>query len=346
MSKQKKIIDTYLSGKYDSAVNEDFVHWLDSPFDADLKQEAFKSAWEEICSAQNEVPSQETDNAFEQLRSTLASRATGYSSRSAASKAYRRKKFIHAFRSAALVALPLVASAITYVLLNISKAPEERVAVNWEEVYCPYGRTMTIDLADGSRIKLNAGSRLVYPDTFTGMQQERKVFLSGEAYAEIAKDPERKFIVSANDLDIVVHGTSFNVRSYPEDSEVEVMLVEGAIDLKTKSLKNNRNISLSPGDLVRVDHKSGNIRVENVPTDAFRADSRLTFVNRRLGDITSQLERVFDVHIIIESHNLEDQRYLASFVNGESLDEILRLLRRTGHLKYEYGNDKNTIYLK
>lgn len=332
MTKQKQIIDSYLSGNYDSDISRDFANWLDSPVDCDLKQEAMQEAWNNIHAEKDSS----TSEAFKNLQARLATQGLQTKSRG-----FSRARWIHTLRTAAIIVLPIVAAALTYVLTSsIFKANVKPVA-QWEEVYCPYGQTKTVDLPDGSRISLNAGSRLVYPTAFT--EQTRKVFLSGEAYADIAKDPERKFIVSANDLDIIVHGTSFNVRTYPEDSEIEVMLVSGSIDMMTKTLEHNRTVSMTPGDLVRLDHMSGAINVENVPVESFRRDSRLTFVNCRLKDIATQLERVFNTRIVIENHSLEDQRFLASFVNGESLDDILNLLKQTSGLKYK--KQYSTIYI-
>jgi ferric-dicitrate binding protein FerR (iron transport regulator) len=165
----------------------------------------------------------------------------------------------------------------------------------------------------------------------------RRVYLSGEAYADIAKDQMRRFIVSADQIDVVVHGTRFNIRSYESNSEVELLLLEGSIDMQTKSLKENRVVRMYPGNLVKLDKLSGRIICDNIPSDMFDDDPaarNLTFVNSRLGDIASQLERLFDVRIVIDQASLADERYYSAFVNNESLDRILSTLEQNGTMSY------------
>ena len=95
-----------------------------------------------------------------------------------------------------------------------------------------------MELADGTRVWLNAESRLRYPVAFTG--KERKVEMEGEVYFEVAKNKEKPFIVTVNGVDIRVLGTSFNVSAYQE--EVVATLVEGKVQLK----KGNEQVILSP----------------------------------------------------------------------------------------------------
>ena len=85
------------------------------------------------------------------------------------------------------------------------------------------GNTLRVVLPDGSEVVINSGSKLIYPDRFG--PDRRQVFLAGEGYATIAKDPGRPFVMSAGEVDVRVLGTKFNLKSYAEDSEVEVTLV-------------------------------------------------------------------------------------------------------------------------
>jgi ferric-dicitrate binding protein FerR (iron transport regulator) len=207
--------------------------------------------------------------------------------------------------------------------------------VEWHEVYVGAGEEQTVALSDGSSLSLAPGSRLIYPSSFE--DDVRKVYLSGEAYADIAKDEYRRFVVSTEQVDVVVHGTRFNVRSYDSNSEVELMLFEGSVDMQTKSLKQNRTVAMRPGDFIKLDKRSGRITYESVKSDMFGESSgaqRLTFINSRLGDISMQLERLFDVRIIIDQADLAEERYYSAFVNNESLDRILSTLKQNGKMSY------------
>jgi len=94
----------------------------------------------------------------------------------------------------------------------------------------PYGQKLTIQLSDGSKVKLNAGSRLIYPEAFDG--DKREVTLVGEAFFEVQKDPEKPFIIKSGEVKTTVLGTSFNIKAYEADDKVEVALVSGKVALE------------------------------------------------------------------------------------------------------------------
>lgn len=101
--------------------------------------------------------------------------------------------------------------------------------VDYEEVYVPKGERIQMMFQDGTRAYLNSDTRLKFPKKF-GLS-ERKVFVSGEAYFVVTKNPRRPFIVNIDDMSIKVLGTSFNVHAYPEENDVTVFLDEGKIAL-------------------------------------------------------------------------------------------------------------------
>ena len=148
-------------------------------------------------------------------------------------------------------------------------------------------------------------------------------------------------------MDVVVHGTKFNVRSYDANSEVELMLLEGSVDMQTKSLKQNRKVAMRPGDLIKLDKRSGRITYESLSCDLNSQSSaaqRMTFVNSRLSDISLQLERLFDVQIVIDQAELAEERYYSAFVNNESLDRILSTLKQNGKMGYYWKNGVIHLY--
>ena len=108
-----------------------------------------------------------------------------------------------------------------------SEKQDER-AMN--QLNVPFGKTSVVLLADGSKVQLNAGSRLVYPENFTG--DKREVFLSGEAFFEIQKDSNHPFIVATTDINIEVKGTKFNLSAYASDACYETVLAEGKVRIR------------------------------------------------------------------------------------------------------------------
>lgn len=331
MSRIRQIIERYLGENQPEGVRREFSEWFESPNDRQEKDEALEEYWESL---RPRLSLEGSDKAYADTKERIRRRNF--------SKSARHAPWQRILRVAAVFALPIAACALTYAF--ITSNTEKPV---WLEASASYGQTRSVELADGSRITINSGSRLIYPSEFS--DDERRIFLYGEAYADIASDPEREFILSANDIDILVHGTSFNVRSYADDSEVEVALLEGSIDLHTKNLENNCNIRVMPGELVKLDKRSGELSTVRFPQGAFSPGlegNNLTFINSRLFDIASQLERTFDVHIVIDDAELGNERYYSAFVNNESLEQILSALQLNGNMYYKRHNDTIHFYKK
>ena len=114
------------------------------------------------------------------------------------------------------------------------------------QVIIPFGKRSNISLSDGTKVWLNAGSKLIFPQKFSG--KNRKVYLKGEAYFEVFKDKEIPFIVSADNMNVTVHGTEFNMRNNDFENDLEVVLVVGAVSLRENSSINilDKEVKLTP----------------------------------------------------------------------------------------------------
>ena len=260
------------------------------------------------------------------------SSSQGYSLFKARMKEYdkkcRRKRFFGVFkgmeRIAAILLIPV--SVFTYFAGGRSSD------VEWIEANTSSGQKIEILLPDGSSMTLGPSSKLIYPSSFEG--DERKVFLMGAAYADVESDVRKPFIVSVGDLDIKVLGTEFQVNSYEMDSEVEVALVDGSVRLVHKP--DNREVMMRAGDIVCYDKSTSNFIRKNYAAGYYKDildKGGFQFVNQRLGDIASCLERHFGVTIHIADAAIADERYYASFINDESVDDILAVLNAQDFMK-------------
>lgn len=204
--------------------------------------------------------------------------------------------------------------------------------VEWLEANTAAGQKLEVVLPDGSSMTLGPSSKLIYPTAFTG--DVRKVFVLGSVYADIESDAKNPFVVSAGNLDVRVLGTEFQLNSYEDDSEVEVALVEGTVQLHNKI--DNREVTMRPGDIVSFDKTSGNFIRKNFAAGYYKdilENGGFQFVNQRFADIASCLERHFAVTIHIDDADIAEERYFASFINNESVDEILEVLNSQNYMK-------------
>lgn len=220
-------------------------------------------------------------------------------------------------RIAAFLLLP-VAALMFYV-------GEKTTEIDWIEANTEIGQKLDILLPDGTQMTLGPSSKMIYPTAFIGDQ--RKVFVIGSVYADIATDPKHPFVISVGQLEAIARGTEFQLSSYEGDSEVEVALVEGAVQLYNKV--DHRDVIMHPGDIVCYDKKTGNFIRKNFAAGYYKEileNGGLQFVNQRFGDIAACLERHFGVTIHIDDSSIANERYFASFINNEGVDEILNVL--------------------
>lgn len=238
------------------------------------------------------------------------------------------------------VAVSIAASLFLPVLLlsmwALHKAADARV--EWAQVGTTYSETQTVTLPDGSTVLLKPCSRLYYPEKFSG--RERKVMLAGEAFLDVTKDPRRRFVVSAGGMDIIVHGTRFNVSSFLDNEEDEVALLDGSVEIRMRGQQGS--ILLAPGELLKYDKQSARAERRRFAANYYEEvvlSGGLQFNNEKLGDIAAVLTRHFGVKIIIEDPSLADERYFASFINEEDVDAILSALNTGNHFRINRKND-------
>ncbi|UGU15471.1 DUF4974 domain-containing protein [Sinomicrobium kalidii] len=209
----------------------------------------------------------------------------------------------------------------------------------------PYGKRFEVILSDGTSVRLNAGTSLKYPTHFQE-GEHRQVFLNGEAFFEVAKDAERPFIVNADDLNVRVLGTRFNVAIYPEDEATDVVLVEGAVGLYTEDENFNpdKNTVLSPGHIAVFNRKEKTISTKEVVTRVYTSWTKgeLVFRNMPLESILKKLERHYNITIINNNTELAQKEFNASF-GREPIEKVLEYFKISYGITYKIEDNKVII---
>ena len=164
----------------------------------------------------------------------------------------------------------------------------------------------------------------------------------GEGYFEVQKNPEKPFIVHADDINVKVLGTVFNVRSYPEDSEIEVSLIKGRVNVFSAS-ETRDNVILAPDEQLTYDKRSGKMKHHHV--DALQTSQwttgRLSFVNASVPEIMKAIERKYDVRIVIHSKYLDKEVFSGSISPKLTVEEILDYMDVDN--KYSWSRSGNVI---
>lgn len=215
-----------------------------------------------------------------------------------------------------------------------SSAENQKLIYNRLNV--PYGKKFDVVLSDGTHVHLNSGSSLRYPVAFI-KGASRKVFLTGEAYFDVAEDEKRPFLVNANEIDIQVLGTKFNVSNYPEDANINTVLVEGSVELlrSSKGITGLESVILKPGHKAEWHKNSNEVSLSNVDTSLYTAwiKGKLVFRNTSFRQIREALQRHYNVVIHNKNVQLEEQIYDATF-DIETIDQVLESFNRSWAIDY------------
>lgn len=234
----------------------------------------------------------------------------------------------------------LIARKFSDRIVYFGKVLDEEVS--YHTLTVPYGKRFKLKLSDGTLVSLNCGTTLRYPEQF-GINGKRNVYLTGEAFFEVAKDKQHPFIVHSDEIDIEVLGTRFNVSAYPEDKTVSSVLVEGSIQMSQKDNSLNA-ILLKPNQMAVWQSDSKKMVTKTVDTAAYEAwtQGELTFQNTPFSTITKIIERTYDVEIINENAVLAKQNFTGSIkISESSVANILELLKRD--TPFNYSIKQNTI---
>lgn len=212
----------------------------------------------------------------------------------------------------------------------------------YNQLTVPYGKRFELEFSDGTVAYLNAGSSLKYPIKFL-KGQAREVFLVGEAFLDVTKDPSWPFTVNtSNNLDIRVLGTKFNVSNYPEDETTEVVLVEGSVGLQVDD--NINDVVLEPGFKGSFDRGEKNITTKPVLTSIYTSwmNGDLVFRNTTFENILKRLERHYNVTITNQNEKYFQKKFNANFGN-EPIEAVLNYFKNTYGIAYTIDSNNITI---
>lgn len=193
-----------------------------------------------------------------------------------------------------------------------------------------------IVLPDSSKVWLNRNSKLSYISSDFN-ESNRVVFLEGEAFFEVQKNPSKPFIVQAALSRTEVLGTSFTVRSLAPEKKDVVQVMTGKVSFELKE-KEEQKVILLPGDKASV-QEHGTIekfKVTNLNSIAWKND-RLVFENSSLAEVTEAAESYFNIDIEIANSNLSDCRFTGSFTKPE-LEEVMKVLSVSMNLSYHQSD--------
>lgn len=273
----------------------------------------------------------------------------------------RRKIYLWSAAAAACVAV--FAGIYKY----SGKQAQPIVAVSHKnEVSAKSGAKSRLTLPDGTKVWLNAESRITYNSSFNS--KFREVELEGEAFFDVVKNAQRPFIVHTSGIDIKVLGTAFNVKSYPKESTIETTLVRGLIEVIKKDEPTGPRVLLQPHEKLIFNKEKDSLKLavpantiaktspqdifimpvsKSLPDSAMKETSwvynKLIFDGDKFQDLAVKMERWFDVKIIFRNDKVMNYRFKGVFEN-ETIEQALNALQLTASFKYKIQDHEVEIY--
>lgn len=196
------------------------------------------------------------------------------------------------------------------------------------QLVVPYGKRSNLQLADGTKVWINAGSALVFPQKFTG--RERKVYLNGEAYFEVAKDNRMPFVVVTDRMDVRVYGTKFNVSNTNGNNQLEVVLVEGSVGLRETGGLGlfGKETKLFPNQRAVYDKTDRETAIETVDVSYYTCWTQGLFEFKKESILTvfDKLSRYYNVRFASDG-NVELSKKISGKLDlKDSLEAVLKVI--------------------
>jgi ferric-dicitrate binding protein FerR (iron transport regulator) len=240
----------------------------------------------------------------------------------------------------------------------IIASPKEK---DWQIKQIPKGTKSTITLADGTKVTLNADSRLKFPQHFSGVSRE--VYLTGEAFFDVTHNANMPFIIHTDKMNIKVLGTEFNVKSYPADSTSETTLIRGSIEVTLKDRPSDRIIlrpkeklivaNIVPGKTPAISQSSpqSKLLISNLhyvsKTDSTVVETswlgdKLVFQDKSFGNLATDMERRYGKNIQFSNDDIKNYRF-TGILEKENINEVLDALRMIENFNYKIVD--STVYI-
>jgi ferric-dicitrate binding protein FerR (iron transport regulator) len=232
-------------------------------------------------------------------------------------------------RVAAILLLPVIVASAVY--FYTEKKDRTQFSSVYNTVETPLGMRSSLTLPDGTKVWLNAGSSISYPVFFAS--NSREVSLKGEAYFEVKKDKSWPFVVTTKNMNVLVSGTTFNCNAYPENDQVQTVLVEGEVTLANQSA--TELATLNPGELAIFNNSDQRISTTKTDLQKYIAwkSGKLMFRDDKMNKVVEKLERWYNVEFEIEDPEIANYVYTATFID-ESLDQVLKMLTLSAPIRY------------
>ncbi|MTK53435.1 FecR domain-containing protein [Paludibacter sp.] len=211
------------------------------------------------------------------------------------------------------------------------------------QLIVPGGKRAYLVLTDGTRISVHPGSKVVFPIQFA--LKQRKVYLEGEAFLEVTKNPSRPFFVQTKQMEVSVLGTSFNVMAYPKQNTQSVVLVTGHVKVKSENGEERR---IEPNQCYTFDKNALVDKIETVSTDEYTGwkDGVLNFSSEPLSQILEKVSNYYNVSLRYSISTMNTIRLSGKLDLNNTIEGALKVLTTVAPIEIKNQNSQYVVNVK
>ena len=346
----RKLLYKYFKGNCTAAETKEVLQWYaNAKFDPDLDQEIHELFDTDVS---NSVESWGKDAVFLNILDHIE-RGEPSSSKDKQSQ----KKIIHSkmnehkrsyFKVAAVITLTLLTCGMLWFTKtnNISEDNTNQAKVSKSSYITKQttvGQKSKMKLTDGTEVVLNAESKLWFANTFSA-DNERIVYLEGEAFFDVARDTTRPFVIHARNMVTRVYGTSFNVNAYSDNEAVSVAVVSGKVSVNIHKSENSEPVYLEPGEKAICNVRE-NTKIKKTlfsyDKEIVWKDGTLTFYKEDFESVVKKLEMWYGVKITVRKEGVRDD--FTGTYHKKSLETVLEGISYVLGFDYEIKGNKVII---
>ena len=220
-----------------------------------------------------------------------------------------------------------------------SKIEEEEIL---NQIVVPYGKRSTLILSDGTEVTINSGSRVIYPVAFN--KKKREIYIEGEAYLSVSHNPDWPFYVETDHLEVRVLGTGFNIKSYKNEAQTSVVLVQGSV----QAIAGSGKVLMKESELLSVSNQTGETKIEkvNIIEHISWKDGWLNCNNESIGSIATKLSRYYNVTIQTKSEEVGNMEITGKLDLKTDVAKVLDVMSFIAPVKYEITDGKIILSTK
>ncbi|WP_138432139.1 FecR family protein [Fodinibius saliphilus] len=342
-----RFLARYMAGDCTPDEEHKVKNWISADVKNKEKVEQFKRIWDSSEKDQSAVYGMfGTDEQWKKLQKRLKKEGELPSNKQHSYAKKYRSSSIHSMtqKVVRIAAIFLLAALIGVFAYQNWYSPEPKVTETvLREVSTANAQRVNLTLGDGTKVMLNAGSSMRFPEKFE--TDIREVYLKGEAYFKVKSNSERPFIIHSRGTKIRVLGTAFTVRSYEEDKNVRVVVEEGRVSFtKTDSMDTAKRL-LTAQEMGAYELGSDRIRmtkVEDMQLYLSWKKGYLKFNEEPMAHVAKSLERRYGIEVSFENSEIKNKE-LTAYLKSRSIKNVLNVIAMSLDIEYELAENRVTF---